>query len=146
MCHKASLYLIKEKEFKYNKKINNPNDIRDFLTTNTSLSYEPEEVLILINLNTNNTVINYFEVSRGAIDRTIASPREIIKRALLSNAAKFILAHNHPSGDLSLSDYDIEMFNKMKKIGDLMEIELLDSVVINQDNNIISTREKIRII
>lgn len=145
MCHKARLYLVKEKEFKYNEKINNPNDIKDFLITNTSLPYEPEEVLILINLNTNNTVINYFEVSRGAIDQTIACPREIIKRTLLSNAAKFILAHNHPSGDLSLSNCDIEMYKKMMQIGELVEVELLDSIVINQDKNITSTREKIRI-
>lgn len=145
MCYKARLYLVKELEFNYNKEITNPDAIKEFLIKNTSLMHEPEEVLILINLNTNNTVINYFEVSRGAIDRTIACPREIIKRILLSNAAKFILAHNHPSGNLSLSNYDIEVHKKMRQIGELVEVELLDSIVINQDGNITSIKENIEI-
>lgn len=143
MSYKAKIYLVKEQEFKYNEQICSSNDIKDFLIANTALQYEPEEVLVLINLNSNNTIINYFEVSRGIINQTIAHPREIIKRVLLSNAAKFILAHNHPGGDLLLSSADIEVYKNMKKIGDLVEVELLDSIVIIQDGNITSTREYI---
>ncbi|MCR1960244.1 DNA repair protein RadC [Thomasclavelia cocleata] len=146
MCYKGRLYLVKEKEFKYNEKIKNPSDIRNFLVTNTSLACEPEEVLILINLNIDNTIINYFEVSRGAIDQTIACPREIVKRIILSNASKFVLAHNHPSGNLLLSKDDIKIYKTMKQVADLMEIELLDSIVINQNKKFSSTREKIEII
>lgn len=54
------------------------------------------EVLGVINLKTDGTPINCSFVSVGALDQTIAHPREILKTSILSNAAKLMLIHNHP--------------------------------------------------
>ena len=55
---------------------------------------------------TKNKIIGFHEVSRGTIDQSLASPREVFKRALINNAPKIILAHNHPSGELEPSNAD----------------------------------------
>lgn len=138
MCYKARVYLVKEDNFKYDCQFLNEYDIRDFLIDKTNLAIESEEVVLLITLDTKNKPINFFEVSRGTIDMTVAHPREIFKRILLSNAARFVIAHNHPSDNLEPSQEDIKMYKDFRKLGELMGIELLDSVIINQKEEIFS--------
>ena len=54
------------------------------------------EVLCVINLCSDGKPINCSFVSVGALDQTVAHPREILKTSILSNAAKIMLIHNHP--------------------------------------------------
>ena len=56
--------------------------------------------------------------------------REIFKQAILLNAAKIIVAHNHPSGDPKPSQEDYRITDRIYECADLMGIELLDHVVI----------------
>lgn len=58
------------------------------------------EVLCVINLKTDGTPINCNIVSIGAIDETVAHPREIFKSSILCNASRIMLVHNHPSSNL----------------------------------------------
>jgi DNA repair protein RadC len=68
-------------------------------------------------------------------------PREVFRPALLANAAAVLLFHNHPSGDPSPSQRDIEITRRLKEVGKLMGIELLDHLVLAR-NSFISLKEK----
>lgn len=143
MCYKAKVYLVKEESFKYDCQFLNEYDIRDFLIDKTNLAMESEEVVLLIALDTKNRPVNYFEVSRGSVDVAILHPREIFKRLLLSNATSFVIAHNHPSGNLEPSQEDIKTCKDFRELGNLMQIELLDSIIINANEEILSIRSVI---
>ena len=57
------------------------------------LDHEPSEVFLVIFLNTKHQLLSFHEVSRGTLDSTLVHPREVLKAALLSNAALIVLAH-----------------------------------------------------
>ena len=56
----------------------------------------------------------------------------VFRNAIKKNAFRIIIAHNHPSEDLTPSYEDIEINNKLKDCGELLQIEVLDCVVFNK--------------
>ncbi len=100
------------------------------------------EVLVMLNLNIKNQVINASCISVGTINASIASPKEIFKTALLSNATSIIIMHNHPSGDLTPSDADFKLTKEIAKLGNMMGIKLLDHIIVSSKGNSKSLREE----
>jgi DNA repair protein RadC len=98
------------------------------------LSSRPQETLAMISVDNKNQIIGAAEISVGGIASTIADPRNIFQYALLQNAAAIILAHNHPSGDLTPSEDDIRLTAGVEGAGDFLRIELLDHIVVGDDN------------
>ncbi|MEX2329117.1 MAG: JAB domain-containing protein [Nitriliruptoraceae bacterium] len=72
-------------------------------------------------------------VSVGSIDHTFMAPREVLRDALLANAAAVVLAHNHPSGDPSPSRDDEAVTRRLMRAGELVGVEVLDHLVIGAD-------------
>jgi len=73
------------------------------------------------------------EIYRGTLDRAVVEPREILKRALLANAAGLILYHNHPSGDPSPSREDREFTRRLSAAAESVGLRLLDHVVVGRE-------------
>lgn len=73
-------------------------------------------------------------ISKGTVNATLITPRELYIRALLTGAVQVILCHNHPSGNVMPSDEDIEVTNRVKKAGDLVEVKLADHIIIAGDS------------
>ncbi|HEX9688220.1 MAG TPA: DNA repair protein RadC [Thermoanaerobaculia bacterium] len=73
------------------------------------------------------------EIYRGTLDRAVVEPRELLKRALLANAAAFIVYHNHPSGDPAPSREDREFTRRLASAADLVGLRLLDHVVVGRE-------------
>lgn len=92
------------------------------------------EVLCVINLKADGTPINCHFASMGAMDQSMAHPREIFKTSILSNAAKIILLHNHPSSMLVPSKFDTLVTDRMVKLGEMMGIPVIDHVIVGGDN------------
>jgi len=92
-----------------------------------------EEFYILL-LNQKNVVIRTVQVSQGGITGTIADIRVIFKNALDVMATSIILAHNHPSGQLSPSQADKELTHKIIDSGELLQIRILDHLIIGMNN------------
>ena len=90
----------------------------------------PEERFFLIALNSARKVSGIFEVSHGTLMCSLVHPREIFTRAILAGAASIIIAHNHPSGALDISENDREVSRRIRKAGDIIGIRLDDHVVI----------------
>ena len=92
------------------------------------------EVVCVINLKSDSTPINCSIVSIGAINQTVAHPREMLKASILSNATNVILMHNHPSGSLEPSREDTMLTDRMIKVCQLVGIPLLDHIIVGGDN------------
>ena len=103
---------------------------------------EAVEVFGMLCLNTKHRLIAYHQISRGAIDQTVASPREVLQIALLSHAAAIIVGHNHPSGDPNPSADDRQLTRRLIDAGALMGVELLDHIIVGHDDRYFSFKEK----
>ena len=91
------------------------------------------EVLGIINLDSRMRPINVSFVSAGAVNGTLSHPREILKAAILSNAASMMLIHNHPSGYLIPSKMDVQMTDRMIQLCDMVNIPLMDHIIVGGD-------------
>lgn len=88
------------------------------------------EVFYVLYLSTSNKVIRSENIGKGGLNSTVADIRIILKSALLNNATKIIVAHNHPSGNLKPSKQDVDMTIKLKQSAELMDIKLLDHIIV----------------
>lgn len=93
------------------------------------------EVVCIINLKSDGTPINCTFASMGALDRSIAHPRELLKATILSNASTMIMIHSHPSGNLEPSMDDTVLTDRMIKLCDLVGVPLVDHVIVGGDNS-----------
>ncbi len=84
-------------------------------------------------MNRANKVLGLFEVSKGGISGTVADPKIIFTAALKGGASGIIVAHNHPSGNLTASQSDIDLTRKLKEAGKFLEIQLLDHVIVTTE-------------
>ena len=108
--------------------IRRPEDTLPVLEAELSeLGYEK---FIALALNTKNHVTAVLPVSSGSLNASIVHPRELFQRAILSNCASLILAHNHPSGDPAPSPEDIALTRKLIDAGLLLDIPVLDHIVL----------------
>jgi DNA repair protein RadC len=97
------------------------------------LRHEEQEKLYALFLNSRGCLLEKRMLFQGTLDRQLISSREIIKYGLAVNAAKVILAHNHPSGDSEPSDSDIEVTYNIGKACQIAGLELADHLVITND-------------
>lgn len=93
-----------------------------------------QETVLAFYLNVKNRLLFEKEISRGNINRSLLSPREVFEPALERGAARIILAHNHPSGDPTPSANDLTLSEKLCACGDLMEIPILDHIILGDDS------------
>jgi DNA repair protein RadC len=91
-----------------------------------------QEHLICATINGANEILNIRVVSIGLIDRTPVHPREVFADALSDRASAIIVAHNHPSGGLEPSAYDVEVTNQLKAAGVVVGVALLDHIIFNR--------------
>jgi DNA repair protein radc len=109
-------------------KISSSQDAFDLLKEN--LMDLPHEEFWVLLLNRANKVTKKKRVSEGGVSGTVADPKIIFKLALEELASGVIVAHNHPSGNLTASQNDIDLTKKLKEAGKFMEIQLLDHIII----------------
>lgn len=93
------------------------------------------EVVCVINLRADRVPINCHFASVGALDYSMAHPRELLKTGILSNAGGMILCHNHPSGHLLPSEEDVKLTDRMQQVCGLVGIGLVDHVIVGGDNS-----------
>lgn len=113
-------------------KISTSRDVHEiFRNTWDDTKLEMMEQFKVMLTNRANKVLGIFEVSTGGISGTVADPRLIFAAAIKGLASGIILAHNHPSGNLQPSQADIDLTRRMKEVGKLMEIQLLDHIILS---------------
>ena len=101
---------------------------------------EQEQVRALF-FDTKQHLLREAVLSKGTVNASVISPREIYIEALRCGAVSLILVHNHPSGDPSPSKADLEITERIRMLGAMMEIPLTDHIIIG-DKTYCSLREK----
>ncbi len=110
--------------------IRNAKDAYNYLQDMRNL---PKEHLRGLYLNSHNHIIRDEVISIGTINANMIHPREVFRPAIECNAAAVVLAHNHPSGEVTPSAEDIEVTHQLIQAGKILGISLLDHVIITKD-------------
>lgn len=105
------------------------------------LRHEEQEVMVCMMLDTKNHLIGEELISKGTVNASLVTPRELFLAALRFHAVYLILVHNHPSGDSAPSQADIDLTGRIRQAGELLGIFLLDHIIIG-DCQYFSFQEK----
>jgi len=113
---------------RHHETIGRPDDVFDLVAPR--LAGLAQEVFLVIGLDVRNQLLEVVEVGRGSVNAVEVHPREIFRPLVRMAAAGGVLVHNHPSGDPTPSDEDRELTRRLRAVGQLVGIPIIDHVVI----------------
>ena len=124
------------------KLISQPRDVATILMER--MRFEKQEILKVAMLNTRNKLLKIKDIAKGNGNFVTATIKSVLNEAVKIEAAKIILIHNHPTGDPTPSQLDIEFTDKVEQASKILGIQLLDHIVLGNRNyvSIFSEREK----
>ena len=118
----------------------NPGAVRDYLRLHLAgLSYE---VFFALWLDAQNRLLSAEELFRGSLTQTSVYPREVVKKAMVHNAAAVVFAHNHPSGVAEPSSADEQLTQVLKQALALVDVKVLDHFVVAGTTSPVSFAER----
>lgn len=117
----------------------NPSSIAGYYME--ELRHEKQEIMKLLMLNSKAKLIGESDISKGTVNASLITPRELFIEALQKNAVSIVIMHNHPSGDPTPSKEDMLTTKRIREAGLLIGIELLDHIIIG-NNCYVSFREE----
>ena len=123
--------LIKILEVRDRKPVKNCNNVYELVK---QYGLKDQEYFIAITLDGNLNAIKVHEITKGLVNRTLAHPREVFRPAIKDNATSIIVAHNHPSDNLTPSREDIELTDRLIKAGRVVGIPVVDHIILGIDN------------
>ena len=97
------------------------------------LGRQKRELFYVVLLNNKNRKIREVKISEGSLTASLVHPREVYNPVIRDSAAAVIFVHNHPSGDPAPSPEDVDITRRLKEVGDVMGVRVLDHVVIGHD-------------
>jgi DNA repair protein RadC len=133
------IYKVSEVKLSYKTKPTKPEKVRVnspaecykvFINHWEKGQIEHKETLRMLLLNQANVVLGIYKISEGGISDTSIDVRIIMQAALLANATSIVLAHNHPSGNLSPGYGDIEVTKLIKEAARVMNITVHDHIIV----------------
>jgi DNA repair protein RadC len=98
-----------------------------------ALGKEKRELFYVVLLNNKNRKIRDVKISEGSLTASLVHPREVYNPVIRESAAAVIFVHNHPSGDPAPSPEDIDLTKRLKEVGEVVGVRVLDHVVIGYD-------------
>lgn len=113
-------------------KLTSPTTIIDYF--HTEYKDKKQEIFTVLYLDNQKNYLDKKELFKGTVNYSLVHPREIFKEAYLLSASYIVCIHNHPSGDATPSKNDIELTRKIKELGILHGITLMDHIVIGDNN------------
>jgi len=128
-----------DEKLKERSALTSPGAVRDYLRF--TLGQREHEVFVCIWLDAQHKVISFEELFEGTLTQTSVYPREVVKTALVRNAAAVIFAHNHPSGVAQPSQADELLTRSLKEALALVEVKVLDHFIV-AGNQAISFAER----
>ena len=103
-------------------------EVLDYLKHN--LRDKNREVFLVIYLNGRNQILKMEELFEGTLSTSAVYPREVVKRALVNDAAALVFVHNHPSGNPNPSQDDLTITKKLKKAAQAIDVSVHDHLII----------------
>ena len=105
------------------------NRTKDLLKAEDEIDQDKEHLWVF-HLNSRNQIKLIELVSLGILNSSLIHPREVFTRAVGERAAQIIIAHNHPSGEVTPSEDDLAITKRLVKAGEILGIELIDHLVV----------------
>lgn len=102
----------------------------------TVMAHRETEQFRVLFLDRRNVLIADETQGEGTVDHVPVYPREVAKRALELNASAIILVHNHPSGDPTPSQQDIDMTDRIQRACGALGIAIHDHVIIGKERDV----------
>ncbi len=132
VCKRYGGSKIREQRSRYHHIKSNP------IITNAATVYEylesyrhlDREHFLAVTLDGSNRVIDTHIISIGTLNQSLVHPREVFYRAIQDRAASIIIAHNHPSGTLSPSQADRRLTDRLREVGKLVGIHIVDHIIL----------------
>jgi len=93
-----------------------------------------QEYFVMLTLNGARRLINCRTITVGTLMSSLVHPREVFSPAIEDRAASIIIAHNHPSGSLDLSEQDLDVTRRIRQAGEILGIALDDHVIVAGDD------------
>lgn len=113
-------------------KFKKPADVANYLMA--QMQHLSQEHFVALFLNSKNIIIKQKTIFKGTLNSSIIHPREIFCEAIKWSSHAIIVAHNHPSGDVTPSAEDIKTTERLIECGDILGIGLLDHIIIGHNN------------
>lgn len=136
----VSLKLVKESSLLYKERsVRSPED--GYKLLKLFLEDKDREHFIVVALDTKNQPVSINVCHIGSLNASIVHPREVMKTAILSNAASILVGHNHPSGKVEPSREDMDVTKRLIEAGKIIGIEVLDHIIVG-DAGYTSLKEK----
>lgn len=118
--------------------IRSPQDAYNYLK---DMQYLTQEHFVVLGLNTKNQILFRETVFIGSLNSSIVHPREVFKNLIKRSCASAIVCHNHPSGHTAPSPEDIQVTERLKEVGMIVGIDIIDHIIIGFENYV-SLKEK----
>ncbi len=109
--------------------LTSPQKVAEYLQE--KIGREKKEHFMVISLNAQNQLIDAQNISIGTLNSSLIHPREVFVYAIKNFSTSVILAHNHPSGNLTPSKEDVQVSNSLIRVGKIVGIEVLDHLIIS---------------
>ena len=119
-----------EREFKIGEAFRGSGDI--YAHFREHLATEPRESFYAVLLDNKHRKIRDVVVSQGSLTASIVHPRDVFHQVVRHSAAAVIFVHNHPSGDPTPSKEDIEITRRLREVGDIMGVRVLDHIIVGK--------------
>ncbi|MEE9201001.1 MAG: DNA repair protein RadC [Candidatus Brocadiales bacterium] len=100
-----------------------------------------QETFLLLLLDSKSKIIKELQISAGSLSSSVVHPREVFAPAIRESAASVIFVHNHPSGDPTPSQNDLDITSRLKEVSDVVGIKVLDHVIIGS-GSYVSLKDK----
>jgi len=107
------------------------------------IGYEDKEHFVALFLDINKNLISFKNLFSGTVDRLSVYPREIAEEAIAKKASFVLVSHNHPSGNLTPSEEDIKLTDKLINALDSLDIKMADHIIISKKGFYSFKREKV---
>jgi DNA repair protein RadC len=111
-------------------KISHPSDVAKILS---DIRTERQEHFVCLYLNARTQMTHRATISVGTLDASLVHPREVFAPALDKGATAIILSHNHPSGDPTPSQDDLNLTHRLIEAGIIMGVEIIDHVIVAEE-------------
>lgn len=118
--------------------LSSPSGVADYFMED--MRHLKQEEIFVAMFDTRNRLIHSSMISRGTVNSSLLTPREVFIEALKYGAVSIILLHNHPSGDPAPSKEDLLLTRRMREAGSILNIPVIDHVIIG-DNKYCSFKE-----
>ena len=137
-----SVKLVTKKKHYFPLQLDSDLSILTFLI-HLGLHEQPQEQFHVVFLSTDLWITGHSHIATGSNSKSVVHPPDVFRAAILANAHRIILAHNHPCGSVDPSSQDLELTTKLVAIGALIDIPIVDHIIVSEDEHFSFTEHQL---